>query len=70
MKYTPPNTSSQKIDLPISYNTSYIIETSYNTGEDWQNPLTCYDVKLTDFRLTTKSTWSTQSKIAILMIGY
>ena len=70
MRYSPPSSSSQTIQVPIAYTTLYIIELSYNTGTDWQNPLSASSVTLTDFYLTTKSTWSTSSDIAILMVGY
>ena len=69
--YTPPNTSGQTIQLSIAYsNNTYILLTSYNTHDDWENPLTCNSKTNTQFYLTTKSTWSTKSKISILTLGY
>ena len=68
--YTPPNKSGQTITLSIGYtNNKYILLTSYNTGDDWGNPLSCDNKTNTQFYLTTKSTWSTQTKISILTLG-
>lgn len=69
--YSPSSSSAQTINLLKEYkDTNYTVQTTYNTGSDWGNPLSVYNKTVNNFTLTTKSTWSTSSVIAISVCGY
>lgn len=69
--YSPPSSSAQTINLLKEYkDTNYTVQTTYNTGSDWANPLYVYNKTVNNFILTTKSTWNTSTVIAISVCGY
>lgn len=69
--YSPPSSSAQTINLLKEYkDTNYTVQTTYNTGSDWGNPLYVYNKTVNNFILTTKSTWNTSNVIAISVCGY